>query len=275
MTTDPQTTLDAHFALERTYVEAYEAYRALGVDQTLDEADKEFAGSEAWQRQHYFHVGADALRLIVANLVANRRPLPSRILDFPSGSGRVTRHLSAFFPQSEITVCDLYESHVAFSAQQFAAVPQLSCENLDDVSFDGLFDLIFCGSLLTHLPQKGADAALRLIARSLSPQGIALVTFQGRHSDYIQKHKWKYLADRLYARAERAVRRRGFGYVDYEGSFRALFAAQARYGVALVRPHWVMRALEGREDIRILSYAERAWDDHQDVLVFGRPGINA
>lgn len=275
MTTDPPTTLDLHFDFERRYREAYEAYRARGVDQTLDAADKEFAGSEAWRREHYFRVGADALRLIVANLVANRRPPPPRILDFPSGSGRVTRHLRAFFPQSEITVCDLYESHVAFCARQFEAVPHLSRENLDDVSFDGVFDLVFCGSLLTHLPQRGADAALRLIARSLSPQGIAIVSFQGRHSDYIQKHKWKYLADRLYDRAQRAVRRRGFGYVDYEGSFRTLFAAQARYGVALVRPHWVMRALEGREDIRILSYAERAWDDHQDVLVFGRPGVNA
>lgn len=124
------------------------------------------------------------------------------------------------------------------------------------------------------MPRNGAQAALRLIARSLTPQSIALVSFQGRHSDHIQRHKWKYLDDRLYARAEREVRRRGFGYVDYEGSFRSIFYAQARYGVALVRPHWVMKSIEGREDVRVLSYAERAWDDHQDVLVLGRPGIN-
>ncbi|MBI1211508.1 MAG: methyltransferase domain-containing protein [Alphaproteobacteria bacterium] len=274
MTTDAHTTLDLHFDLEAAYRGAYEAYRASGVDKALDPADKEFAGSEAWRQEHYFRVGADALRLIVQNLIANNRSPPSRILDFPSGSGRVTRHLRAFFPHSEIVACDLYESHIAFCAQRFAAVPYLSREHLDDLSFEGSFDLIFCGSLLTHLPQKEVEAALRLIARSLSPRGIALVTFQGRYSDHIQRNKWKYLADRLYARAQRAVRWRGFGYVDYEPSFRAVFSAQARYGVTLVRPHWVMRALEPREEIRILSYAERAWDDHQDVLVFGRPGIN-
>lgn len=274
MTDDAPVSLEAHFALGQVYREAYEAYRARGVDRTLDPGDKEFAGAEPWQQAHYFDVGADALRLIVSALQSNGRPSPSRILDFPSGSGRVTRHLRAYFPQSSITACDLYPEHIAFCAQQFAAEPKLSRERLDEVSFDAPFDLIFCGSLLTHLPQSGVEAALRLMARSLTPQGIAVVTFQGRHSDHIQRHKWKYLDDPLYAQAERAVRGHGFGYVDYEGSFRALFAGQARYGVTLVRPHWVMHALEGREDIRILGYAERAWDDHQDVLVFGRPGIN-
>lgn len=274
MTADQPTTLDDRFALEGVYRAAYDVYRAHGIDRTLDPGDKEFAGVEPWQRAHYFRVGADALCLVVSNLLSNGRPLPSRILDFPSGSGRVTRHLRAFFPQASITACDLYENHIIFCARHFAAVPKLSREHLEELAFDAPFDLIFCGSLATHLPQQGVEAALRLIARSLSPQGIAVVTFQGRHSDHIQKHKWKYLADRLYAQAERAVRRHGFGYVDYEGPFRAVFAGQARYGVALVRPHWVMHALEGREDIRILGYAERAWDDHQDVLVFGRPGIN-
>ena len=37
-----------------------------------------------------------------------------------------------------------------------------------------------------------------------------------------------------------------------------------------------LRAYGGREPldgVRILGYRERAWDDHQDVLVFGKPPI--
>jgi len=32
--------------------------------------------------------------------------------------------------------------------------------------------------------------------------------------------------------------------------------------------------LEDDYKIRILGYVERGWGDHQDILVFGRPGIN-
>jgi len=35
-----------------------------------------------------------------------------------------------------------------------------------------------------------------------------------------------------------------------------------------------MKGLESIYDIKILSFTEREWDDHQDVLVFGRPGVN-
>jgi SAM-dependent methyltransferase len=82
------------------------------------------------------------------------------------------------------------------------------------LNFDLNFDLIFCGSLLTHLPEEGVRAALDAIVRALSPSGIAVVTFQGRHSDFIQKHKWKYVDDSLFDVAVRQVHKTGFGFVD-------------------------------------------------------------
>jgi len=35
-----------------------------------------------------------------------------------------------------------------------------------------------------------------------------------------------------------------------------------------------MNGLSKIDEIRILSFTEREWNDHQDVVVFGRPGIN-
>ena len=211
---------------------------------------------------------------MVTALAAHGRPFPARILDFPSGSGRVTRHLKAFFPKAEIWACDLYDSHTDFCASQFAVHPAKSQEDLRELNFDTNFDLIFCGSLLTHLPEEGARAALDAIARALSPSGIAVVTFQGRYADHIQKHKWKYLDDSLYEVARRQVQKSGFGFVDYRGEIRSRFSKQARYGIALARPSWIMKHLEAKPELRILGYTERAWDDHQDVLVFGKPGVD-
>jgi hypothetical protein len=36
-----------------------------------------------------------------------------------------------------------------------------------------------------------------------------------------------------------------------------------------------MRLVEALPGVRILGYRERAWDDHHDVLVFGKPGVEA
>src|SRR5262245_34917550 len=118
--------LGAMFELAGRYEAAFAAYRARGVDRELDPQDKEWPDHEAWRAEHYMQVGADALRLIVASLIANLREPPQRILDFPSGSGRVTRHLRSFFPTADICACDLHESHIAFCAQHFGAWPKQS-----------------------------------------------------------------------------------------------------------------------------------------------------
>lgn len=266
--------LDAHFALANRYAEAFAAYRKRGVDQTLDPNDKEWPDNDPGRVEHYFRVGADALRLIVASLLAHLREPPRRILDFASGSGRVTRHLSALFPDAEIWVCDIAQAHIDFCAKQFGAKPKKSQDNLRELAFETDFDLVFCGSLLTHLSMEGALGALGAIIRALSPTGIALVTLQGRHSMFIQRHRWKYIEDKLFAIAERDAQRAGFGFVDYEGEFRARFPNRTPYGIALVRPSWITRHIEMSPVVRLLGYTERAWDGHQDLLVFGRPPVN-
>ena len=187
----------------------------------------------------------------------------------------MTRHLRAMFPDAVIGACDLYQSHVEFCATQFGALPLASRENLDELDV-GQWDLIFCGSLLTHLPLSLFGQALDFLARSLTPEGLAVITLEGRHSVHIQDHKWKLIGDELFEVARKGYDRDGFGYVDYRHDFRAAkFAGQGSYGVTLVKPARIMAMLQDRSDIRILGFAERAWDDHQDVVVFGKPGVNA
>jgi SAM-dependent methyltransferase len=253
---------------------AWERYARTELNATIDTTDKENRFTEAWQKNHYFAVGAEALRHSMAALLVNRRPLPSRILDFPCGSGRVTRHLRAMFPDAEIGACDLYSPHIDFCASQFDAVPILSRENLNELDV-GLWDLIFCGSLLTHLPDEQFRQSIDFMARSLSPSGIAIVTLEGRHSVHIQDHKWKLIDDERFAVARAGFDREGFGFVDYAHAFRSEnFGEQQSYGVTLAKPSHVMGILEARDDIAILGFQERAWDDHQDIVIFGKPGVN-
>jgi SAM-dependent methyltransferase len=243
------------------------------INLTLDSDDFQNRFTNESAKAHYFEIGGDAIRLIVSELIRGIRKVPQTILDFPCGAGRVTRHLRAFFPDSRVFACDLYDQHVNFCVSELGAEGIMSKENFDELDFGLRFDLIFCGSLLSHLPGELFRPALRLLSRSLTAQGIAIVTLLGRHAEYAQKHKWKYLEDDLFATAAATVVQTGYGFVDYNQAIRSKFDRQARYGITLSRPHWVLKLVED-EQIRVLGFAERGWDNHQDVLVIGKPPIN-
>jgi SAM-dependent methyltransferase len=241
----------------------------------IDETDAENLHMADARQEQYFHIGADALRLVVEALIVAGRPAPRRILDYPSGSGRVTRHLVAMFPNASVTAADLYEAHVEFCAETFATSGIVTPLDTRDFTFPDQYDLIFCGSLLTHLPRRQAIQVLQLICRSLSPSGIAVVTLHGRRSDFVQATAFKYLPDSRYRIAKREAELTGFGFVNYEPGFRTrFFNEQRRYGVALTRAWWTLRAVCRLDNVRILGYSEMAWDDHHDVVVFGKRGVN-
>ena len=259
----------------KKYADLWVSYVENGVNDTLDLTDKENVFLSGWQREHYFDVGFDAMRIVLQALLNGGRDEPRRILDFPCGSGRVTRHFRSMFPDAQIGGCDLYKSHVDFCAKNFSTLPIVSKENLDELEV-GEWDLIFCGSLLTHLPEKLFWATIRFMVRSLTPNGIAIVTLEGRHASHIQDRKWKFIEDDLFNIARNRYATEGFGFVDYNADFRtASFGEQESYGVALTSPGWLMKGMEKMDDIRILNFAEREWDDHQDVIVFGKPAVNA
>jgi len=261
------------FEIQNRYSYCYQSYVARGVNLSFDPNDKENQLDEDWKIDEYLNVGADALRVIIGALIRGLYDVPKTILDFPCGSGRVSRHLKSFFFESRIFACDLYDYHVDFCVNELGTEGILSKENFDELDFGQQFDLIFCGSLLTHLPEDLFRSALRLVSRSLSDRGVAIITLCGRYSTYLQK-RWKHVDDRLFAIAEAAFLETGFGYVDYSDQVRSKFDRQARYGFSMSQPNWVIKLAEQDYDTRILDYIERDWNNHQDVLVIGKPGVN-
>jgi SAM-dependent methyltransferase len=273
---DSNNTLRRSFQLQQQYFTLYQEYLVRGINVALSPDDRENNFDLPWKMSHYFDVGTDAIRLIVGALVQGLHEPPKTILDFPCGSGRVTRHLRSFFPEARIVACDLYDFHVNFCAHEFGAEAVLSKENFDELDFGVQFDVIFCGSLLTHLPDDLFRSALRLICRSLTKRGVAVISLHGRHVEFTQRYKYQFIEPDLFEIAASTVPATGFGYVDYnEHLLSSFWYRQARYGVTLSRPHWTLKQLDEDYDVRILDYSERAWDNSQDVLVIGKPGVNA
>jgi SAM-dependent methyltransferase len=214
--------------------------------------------------RHYRSVGSSAMEQILAALALAGRSAPRRILDLPSGHGRVLRKLRARYREAEITACDLERDGVDFCAATFGAVPVYGRADIENTALTGKYDLIWCGSLFTHMDEPKIDAALRLFLEHLS--GVLVFTMHGRRAEELYRSGYTYL-DRDHERFEAMLetyRRTGFAYGAYR-SDSSYGAGLSAYGVSLALPSWVMRKLESCPSVRVLMCHEAGWDNHHDV----------
>lgn len=239
----------------------------VGVAQDLSPHDEMFYGN----RDHYFDVGESALHCIEAALATARRDKSSvrQILDLPCGHGRVLRFLKQGFPEARLTACDLNGDGVRYCAKVFGATPVLSKVEIGDIPLNGEFDLIWCGSLLTHLPEGKCAAFLQLFQRQLRPGGILVFTTHGRHCAHeLRTGKNKCgLDDGLIANLLAQYHRSGFGYVDYSPG--------SGYGISLALPSWVLATFVQPAGWKLLGYHEGGWDRRQDVIALQKDPVPA
>jgi ubiquinone/menaquinone biosynthesis C-methylase UbiE len=106
-----------------------------------------------------------------------------RILDFGCGAGRMIRWLGDSVEGCEVWGVDIQSEHIMWCQQhlsppfKFATVttaPHLPFE-------DRYFDLIYCGSVFSHIDDL-ADACLLELKRILQPGGRLYITVHEKHS---------------------------------------------------------------------------------------------
>jgi SAM-dependent methyltransferase len=204
---------------------------------------------------HYLSAGISALRAIEDAL--DGAP-PRRILDLPCGHGRVTRMLRARFPQAAITVCDLDRGGVDFAAARFGARGVYSVEDFRGLDIGESYDLIWVGSLVTHLPERQTLRFLDCMARHMAPRSVLVASSHGARVE-ARLRSWNYgvAPEAVFGLLEDHART-GYGYRDYPGG--------RGYGVSLISREWVAETLSGGP-LRLHRYSEAAWDDHHDVFV--------
>src|SRR4029450_6633289 len=141
----------------------------------------------------------------------------------------------------------------------FGATPVYSREDPAEIQIEGSFDLIWCGSLLTHLAADLWGGFPERLGSLRAREGVLVFTVAGRHvAELTRAGERLGLTEELARGLLQDYDRDGFGYRDlpgYEG-----------YGLSRALPSWVCAELQKRPGLELITYAERQWDRRQDVI---------
>jgi SAM-dependent methyltransferase len=206
--------------------------------------------------EEYFKAGSSALELC---LDALKGRTPQVIVDFPSGHGRVLRWLRQRWPSASLHAVEIDDDALTFCQQTFDAEPIRSTPGFASLQLPQNADLIWSGSLLTHLNVDAWRSFLRLAVASLAPGGALVATTHGRIATMLAKRgdpiygsliDTKELA-KIYATS-------GFAYDDYARAY-------PTYGLSFSSPKWLLGELQSIPDVKITYFRESGWG-HQDAF---------
>jgi len=206
-------------------------------------------------------VGQDAVRNLQASLRAGGRAWEDvhRCLDYGCGYGRVLRWLVG--RGFEVVAADVNAQAVSFCAAEFASTPFLIPPNRNDWALPGKYDLIWVGSVLTHLTPEACRALLTRLANALTPIGLLVFTTHGDVSG-----SGKQYGKDIAKNANTIRNALAAGEVVFVGS-----RENPTWGQTFHPPEAVRATIE-ELGLRLLREAPRGWDDHQDVWTVENPG---
>jgi SAM-dependent methyltransferase len=216
----------------------------------------------------YFGVGRSGLECVALSMLAAQKSSCRRILDFACGHGRVLRWLRNAFPSAEITACDIVADAVEFCARTFQAMPVVSSDRTAAINLKGPYDLIWCGSLLTHVDITRCRDFLALFHSLLAPGGLLISSFVGRVGAFWARDGiYDFgLSDNSIASILRDYDHSGHGYVNYDWNC----PLGANYGIAMYHPSRMCSLLNEFPELRLVGLMENGWAEAQDVFACSR-----
>lgn len=235
-------------------------WSALGKTRSAD--DEMFHGNA----EHYLSCGESALRVILAAISLARIETPKQILDFGAGAGRVTRWLSAAFSNSSIHACDIREQDVVFLRTRFGIKAWTVDPDLSVLTIPDQYDLIWVGSVITHLPELKTRRLIAKLLSSCTPGGLLALSFHGQYAIARQESgEFRYIHQEGWQAIKSGYLANGYGYADYEG--------QSGYGISVISALWMISLMEATLGSRLVLLSARAWDNHHDVIVIQKTGV--
>ena len=227
----------------------------------------------------YFGTAVTGLVAILASLeAAGRRPADiGTILDFGSGYGRIYRAIAAAFPHAQLTALDLMEDAARYCAETFGGDWVRSAEDLSRVTLPRRYDLIWFGSVFTHLPLAQWDSFLTFLASATAPGGTVVFTTHGWNAfDQIaRKHERgerRAVAPEDLQHVRDNLEELGFifvpgrsGEIRHQQS-RGIDVTEGQYGRSFSTEAWVRSYIESLPGWQLIDFVPGGWGNNHDVV---------
>jgi SAM-dependent methyltransferase len=173
-------------------------------------------------------------------------------LDFGCGCGRVSSALSERFPSLSITGCDVDEQAIRWCQEHLPGNYVVNDAMPPAPWHEESFDVIWCGSVFTHLDEDRQDAWLSELSRLLRPGGIMLASVHG-------PHLWE---SRLPLWTRRTLTAKGFLFrvTGADSGIHPDWYQVAYHTQAYVESHWA-------RFFKILDYVPQGVENYQDLVI--------
>lgn len=227
----------------------------------IDRKDTMYAGDAF----HYLSAGLSGLRCIERAIGAAGKDIgKGAILDFPCGFGRVLRWMRVRFPDARITAAEIDRDAFNFCATNFQVTPLESKIPISSLELDAEYDLIWCGSLFTHIDESAAVDLLRFFHDHLAPGGLCVFSTHGRRAvERMVTNEVDYGLDHeAQGNLIREYHSPGYGYADYPG--------QPGYGISAVTPERMDELAARVGTWERVCFLDHGWDGCQDVFGFAK-----
>lgn len=181
------------------------------------------------------------------------------MLDFGCGCGRLVLAVQGRkLAELSVTACDVDDRAVHWCQQFLKDIKCLVNHALPPLPFENeSFDLIWCGSVFTHLDEKHQDLWLGELNRVLKPNGMLLASVHG-------PHLWE---PRLPFWTLRKLREKGlvFARTGADAGIHPSWYQVAWHTEQYIREHWT-------SVFEILGYRPRGLNDYQDIVIAQKRG---
>lgn len=227
----------------------------------------------------YFKTARSGLDCITDGLAAAGREKESckSVLDFGSGYGRVYRALSAAFPHAELTACDLMEPAARFCAETFGGDWVKSSEDLSRTRLPRRYDLIWLGSVFTHLPAHRWISLLDFLADASHPRGVVVFTTHGERAIHqiennLMQRNPHAIGHARYQQMKRTLSLTGFDFIANKPTVlqrqrdRGIDVSEGEYGFSFATPWWVQDLIGRMPQWELVRYAAPGWAGNHDAV---------
>ncbi len=243
---------------------------------SLKVSPSDFMYVDGWSSS-YLTAGLSAGRVIRASLDAAGKVVSrGAVLDFPCGYGRVLRFLKEMFPDSQVVGVEILEDALNFCRRTFLVEAYTSrpARTFRSFSLPHTFDLIWCGSLVTHIDEPATLDLLDFFCRHLNSGGVCVFTTLGRnvaHEMSTGKTKHPLMTEEGIKKLLDEYERTGYGYADYAHTD-ALSSGTS--GISLVSRSHVEEMARSVGPWELVYSRESGWHKLNDVYAFMLNGPN-